>query len=83
MESNYRPKAGKSMDLILLDDALQQLQQFDPRKSQIVELKVFGGLTNEEAAEALRVSVITVRRDWKLALAWLRREMGTEDIGEA
>jgi DNA-directed RNA polymerase specialized sigma24 family protein len=48
-----------------------------------VELRVFGGLTNEEAAEAMSVSVITVRRDWKLALAWLRREMSSEKADDA
>jgi RNA polymerase sigma factor (TIGR02999 family) len=67
--------SAKSLDLVSLDDALRRLQEFDPRKSQIVELRIFGGLTNEEVAEAMDIAVITVRRDWKLALAWLRREL--------
>jgi DNA-directed RNA polymerase specialized sigma24 family protein len=71
------------MDLVALDDALRQLHQFDSRKSQVVELKIFGGLTNEEAGEAMGVSVITVRRDWKLALAWLRRELHVESGDDA
>jgi RNA polymerase sigma factor (sigma-70 family) len=71
------------MDLVALDETLKRLEQFDPRKSRVVELRIFGGLTNEEAAEAMGVSVITVRRDWKLALAWLRREMSPEKADDA
>ena len=63
------------MDLVALDDALKSLAGVDPRKSQVVELRFFGGLTNEEAAEVLKVSIATVRRDWSLARAWLHREL--------
>ena len=63
-------------DVIALDDALSALATIDPRKSQVVELRFFGGLDIEEAAEVLRVSPETVKRDWKLAKAWLRRELG-------
>ncbi len=65
----------KSMDLVALDDALARLSDFDPRKSQVVELRIFGGLSIEETAEAMNVANITVRRDWKFALAWLRNEL--------
>ena len=63
-------------DLVALDDALQALAQVDERKSQVVEMRYFGGLTVEETAEALKVSPETVMRDWKLAKAWLLRELG-------
>jgi RNA polymerase sigma factor (TIGR02999 family) len=62
-------------DLIALDDALQELAVVDPRKSQVVEMRYFGGLTVEETAEALNVSPETVMRDWKMAKAWLVREL--------
>jgi RNA polymerase sigma-70 factor (ECF subfamily) len=62
-------------DLVAIDDALAQLATFDQRKSQVVELRFFGGLTVEETAEALTISPETVMRDWKFAKAWLRREL--------
>ena len=62
-------------ELIALDDALTALAVFDERKSQVVELRFFGGLTIAETAAVLRVSPITVTRDWDLARAWLAREM--------
>ncbi|MEN3335368.1 MAG: hypothetical protein V7641_4733 [Blastocatellia bacterium] len=58
-------------DLLELDEALTALAAFDERKSRVVEMKYFGGLSVEETAEVLQVSVITVARDWKLAKAWL------------
>ena len=64
-----------TQDLVALDDALKTLETLDPRQSQVVELRFFGGLSLEEAAEALKVSVGTVRRDWSLAQAWLYREL--------
>jgi RNA polymerase sigma factor (TIGR02999 family) len=67
----------KSMDLVALDEALERLSEFEPRKSRVVELRIFGGLSVEEVAAAMNVAEITVRRDWKLALAWLRRELET------
>jgi RNA polymerase sigma factor (TIGR02999 family) len=63
-------------DLVALDDALQALAKVDARKSQVVELRFFGGLSVEEAAEALRVSSQTIVRDWHLAKVWLLRELG-------
>jgi len=62
-------------DLVALDDALDALAAFDGRKAQVVEMRFFGGLSVEETAEALNVSVDTVMRDWKLAKAWLLREL--------
>jgi RNA polymerase sigma factor (TIGR02999 family) len=61
----------KSMDLIRLDEALQQLAKFDEFKSRLVELRYFGGLSVEETAEVLQVSDITVKRHWRMAKAWL------------
>ena len=57
--------------LLALDEALQQLSQLQPRAAQVVELRFFAGLTEEEIAEVLGVSAITVKRDWKFARAWL------------
>ena len=65
-------------DLIALDDALTVLAAFDLRKSQVVEMRFFGGLSVEETAEALHVSADTVMRDWRLARVWLVRELSGE-----
>lgn len=65
-------------DLVALDDALNALGSLDPRQSKVVELRFFGGLSIEESAEVLKVSPATVRRDWSLARAWLRRELSGE-----
>ena len=65
----------QSTDVLALDKALRELEKIDPRKGQIVEMRFFGGLSQEETAEALNVSVATVRRDWSLARAWLLREL--------
>lgn len=62
-------------DFIALDDALQALAAFDERKSRVVELRFFGGLSVEETASVLNVSSDTVMRDWRLAKAWLQKEM--------
>ena len=67
------PKRGT--DLVALDDALTALAEIDPRKSQIVELRFFGGLSVEETAEVLGVAPITVMREWNKAKAWLYREL--------
>src|SRR5580658_7761059 len=70
-------------NLLALDDALKALAAVDERKSKVVELRFFGGLSIEETAEVLRVSTETVVRDWKLAKVWLLREMSKEDSGGA
>ena len=67
---------GRAENLVVLDDAMQALAQIDPRKAQVVELRFFGGLSVEETAEVLKVSPVTVMRDWNTARAWLLREMG-------
>jgi RNA polymerase sigma-70 factor, ECF subfamily len=70
-------------DLIALDDALQALAVVDARKSRVVELRFFGGLSVEETAQVLNISSDTVTRDWKLARVWLRREMTGEKTSGA
>ena len=64
-------------DLVALDDALKTLEAVDGRKSRVVELRFFGGLSVEETAEVLKVSPDTVMRDWRLAKAWLWRELSS------
>jgi RNA polymerase sigma-70 factor, ECF subfamily len=66
---------AESVDLIALDDALKSLEALNARQSRVIELRFFGGLSLEEAAHVLNVSVGTVRRDWSLAQAWLFREL--------
>jgi len=68
----------RALEILTLDEALQSLAVIDPRKSQIVELRFFGGLTLDETAEVLGVSSRTVVREWDLAKAWLKRELGAE-----
>jgi RNA polymerase sigma factor (TIGR02999 family) len=68
-------------NLIALDDALKALATVDTRKSKVVELRFFGGLSVEETAEVLRVSPDTIVRDWKLAKVWLLRELGEGNCG--
>jgi RNA polymerase sigma-70 factor (ECF subfamily) len=68
-------------DLVALDEAMNALARIDPRKMQVVEMRFFGGLSVEETAEVLKVSPVTVMRDWSTAKAWLYRELtgGTDD----
>ena len=65
-------------ELVRLDDALHQLAKIDPRKSRVVVLRYFGGLSNEEVAGVLNISAVTVIRDWRMARTWLRRELTAE-----
>ena len=71
----------RAADLVALDDAMSALARHDPRKVQVVEMRFFGGLSVEETAEVLKVSAVTVMRDWSTARAWLYRELtgGTDD----
>jgi RNA polymerase sigma factor (TIGR02999 family) len=64
-----------SLDLLALDDALKQLASLDPRQSQIVELRFFGGLSIEETAQAVNISPATIKREWATARLWLIHEM--------
>jgi len=69
------PSPYRSGELVALDDALNAFARLHPREAKIVELRYFGGLTEEEIGEVLDISARTVKRDWALAKAWLRREM--------
>jgi RNA polymerase sigma factor (TIGR02999 family) len=73
--------ADADVDLVALDDAMTALARVDPRKMQVVEMRFFGGLSVEETAEVLGISPVTVKRDWRIAKAWLYRELadGTTD----
>jgi RNA polymerase sigma factor (TIGR02999 family) len=73
----------KEPDLVALDDALKDLEAMDPRKSRIVEMRFFGGLSLEETAEALAISIPTVEREWRAARAWLHRAMTPEGPHES
>jgi RNA polymerase sigma factor (TIGR02999 family) len=74
-EAAQVPASQQRVDLVALDDALKVLEELDARQARVVELRFFGGLSLEEAAHVLGVSVATVRRDWSLARAWLYREV--------
>lgn len=75
LEESLLPEAEQDADLVALDDALTRLAAIDPRKARVVELRFFSGLGIEETAAVLNVSPETVMRDWKMAKAWLYREM--------
>ena len=66
---------GRNDDLVALDDALNSLAEIDERKCRVVEMRFFGGLSNEEIAEVLQISTVTVIREWNKAKAWLYREL--------
>jgi len=71
---------AQGVEVLALDEALASLSEVDPRKARVVELRYFGGLSVDETAEVLRVSTETVKRDWKMAKAWLLRELsGAQD----
>jgi RNA polymerase sigma factor (TIGR02999 family) len=70
--------SGPTSELIAIDDALKALESIDARKARVVELRFFGGLTEEETAEVLKISSDTVMRDWKFAKVWLKRELAKE-----
>lgn len=74
----------RSVNLSALDDALEDLAKFDARQSRVVELRFFGGLTNEEVGEVLEISPRTVKREWRMARAWLHREVfaGEDDSAD-
>jgi RNA polymerase sigma-70 factor (ECF subfamily) len=67
----------RAADLVALDDAMEAMARLDPRKVQVVEMRFFGGLSVEETAEVLKVSPVTVMRDWSTAKAWLYRELSS------
>lgn len=75
-DENLDVPGSREADLLALDETLKKLEAQDPRKARIAELRYFGGLSVEETAEALSISVATVMRDWRIAKAWLQRELG-------
>ena len=77
------PSVSRSLDVIALDDALQDLAKLNPQHSQIVELRFFGGMNTEEVAEVLDVSPRTVQREWRMARAWLRRQISTDESDDS
>ena len=70
---------SRQIDVARVDEALRELERFDPRQSQIVELRFFGGLTVPEISSAMGISVATVQREWALAKVWLHRELSRPD----
>jgi RNA polymerase sigma factor (TIGR02999 family) len=78
LEEAATVSAEKGSQILAVDEALKELAKIDPRRSEVVELRFFGGLTVEETAVVLGVSQETVMRDWKLARAWLLRELNPE-----
>ena len=77
------PAPAGGVDLFLLDLALTKLEALDPRQGRMVELRYFGGLTIPETAEVLGISEMTVKRDWQVARAWLRRELSGGALSSA
>jgi RNA polymerase sigma factor (TIGR02999 family) len=73
VELSIQQEAG---EVLALHAALKDLEAIDPRKSRVVELRYFGGLSIEETAEAMGISTVTVNREWRTARAWLARELG-------
>jgi RNA polymerase sigma factor (TIGR02999 family) len=69
------PRSLRAAEILAINNALDHLAKVNPRQMQVVEMRFFGGLSVEETAEILKVSTPSVKRDWKLAKAWLRREM--------
>jgi len=83
LDENVNFTRERASELLALDDALQSLARMDERKSRIVELRYFGGLTVEETAQVLGISDKTVMRDWNLAKAWLYRELTSNSANES
>ena len=83
MEETLLGTRARGVEVLSLDAALASLAQRDPRKARVVELRFFGGLSVEETAELLRISPETVLRDWKMAKAWLRRELSRQSTPPA
>lgn len=82
LEEGLETPEKQAVDVVVLDDALNELSQRDPQQGNIVELRFFGGLTLEETAEVLDISPSTVKRDWRLAKAWIARELQRASDGK-
>ncbi|MBK9164786.1 MAG: sigma-70 family RNA polymerase sigma factor [Acidobacteria bacterium] len=78
LNDDFAAAEEQAKEILALDDALQQLAKLDDRKSRIVEMKYFAGITNDQIAEVLKVSPETVKRDWRFARTWLLRELGVQ-----
>lgn len=78
LDERIEAPVERETDLVALDEALQSLARLNARQAQIVELRYFGGLSEEEIAETLKISTRTVRRDWSIARAWLYRTLNAE-----
>jgi RNA polymerase sigma factor (TIGR02999 family) len=83
LDERMAVSGDREMDLVALDDALKDLEAMDERKSRVVDMRFFGGLSLEEIAEALTISVPTVEREWRAARAWLHRAMTSGHDHEA
>ena len=83
LNSGLLRSPGVDPDIIQIDDALNALSKFDPRKAKVVELRYFGGLSLEETAEVLKISTDTVKRDWKVAKIWLLTELKDRERNES
>lgn len=70
-------------DFLMLNDALEVLAQIEPRKSQVVEMRYFGGLSNQEIADSLQTSLATVKRDWTVAKTWLQKTLKEGSVGDS
>lgn len=79
LPDDFPDEDDQSGQVVALDDALRELARLDERKEQVVELKYFGGFTNEETAEVLGTSVETVKRDWRFARSWLLRQLESSE----
>jgi RNA polymerase sigma factor (TIGR02999 family) len=75
LDEALMPSPGRAPEIIALDDALNQLAQLDERQAKIVEMRFFAGMSEEETGDVLGISVSTVKRDWKVAKAWLYKEL--------
>ena len=80
LEEAMSAPEGREVDIVALDEALERLAAIDPQQSRVVELKFFSGMSVEETAEVLGVSTRTVKRDWNVAKAWLRREISEGEV---
>jgi RNA polymerase sigma factor (TIGR02999 family) len=78
LDKDLAVSLDQNAKLLALDQALEHLAAVDARKAQVVELRFFGGLSMKESAEALKVSEVTVKRDWQFARSWLSRELSRE-----
>jgi RNA polymerase sigma factor (TIGR02999 family) len=75
IEEAFLPSPGRAPEILALDDALEHLARLDERQAKIVEMRFFGGMTEEETGNVLGISARTVKRDWRMAKAWLYKEL--------